>query len=115
MDHALHLISRWAQLLLLAFVGTLTTAGAAAPKAQPVPARQSADGRFAAVEHEYVTYILQQFPVVATYLGGAAFDSRLEQVDGRLRDYAPQALQAEDARLNEFRARFAALAPARLS
>jgi uncharacterized protein (DUF885 family) len=115
MHHALHFISRWAPPLLLAFVGTLTTAGAVAPKAQPVPARQSADGRFAAVEHEYVTYILQQFPVVATYLGGAAFDSRLEHVDGRLRDYAPQALQAEDARLNEFRARFAALAPARLS
>jgi uncharacterized protein (DUF885 family) len=101
--------------MLLALFAAVTTAGAAPPRAQPVPARQTADARFALVEHEYVTYILKQFPVVATYLGGSAFDTRLEQVDGTLRDYAPQALQAEDAHLNEFRARFAALAPARLS
>ena len=67
------------------------------------------------LEHEYVTYILAEFPVVATYLGGAAFDPSLASIDGRLRDYAPAALQKEDARLSEFRARFASLAPANLS
>jgi uncharacterized protein (DUF885 family) len=106
----------WRKLLvLLSLAGFAAHAGAAPPNAQPVPARQSADARFGAVEHEYVTYLLRQFPVVATYLGGSAFDTRLAGVDGTLRNYSPQSLQAEDARLNEFRARFAALAPARLS
>jgi uncharacterized protein (DUF885 family) len=95
----------------------LAAAGAAAqpPAAQPVPVRHTADARFAAVEHEYVIYILERFPVVATYLGGAAFDPQLEHVDGRLRDYSPAALEKEAAQLGEFRARFAALVPARLS
>ena len=39
----------------------------------------------------------------------------LAEVDGRLRDYSPAALQKEDVRLAEFRAHFAALAPASLS
>ena len=90
-------------------------AAAQPPAAQPVPARHAADARFAVVEHEYVTYVLKQFPVVATYLGGAAFDPQLAQVDGTLRDYSPEALQQEDAQLARFRARFAALAPAGLS
>jgi uncharacterized protein (DUF885 family) len=87
----------------------------APPVAQPVPVRQTADARFAVLEHQYVTYLLWQFPVVATYLGGSAFDPTLAAVDGTLRDYSPDALQREDARLGEFRAHFAALAPARLS
>jgi uncharacterized protein (DUF885 family) len=91
------------------------SAGARPPAAQPVPARHTADARFAQVEHEYVTWFLHQFPVVATYLGGSAFDAQLADVDGTLRDYSPEALQKEDVRLAEFRARFAALAPAGLS
>jgi uncharacterized protein (DUF885 family) len=85
------------------------------PVAQPLSVRHGADAKFASVEHEYVIYVLAQFPVVATYLGGAAFDPSLAGIDGRLRDYSPAALQKEDARLSEFRARFAALAPANLS
>jgi len=80
-----------------------------------MPVRHTADGRFVAVEHEYVAYILQQFPVVATYLGGVAFDPRLADIDGKLRDYSPEALQNEDVQLGEYRARFAVLAPAGLS
>lgn len=91
------------------------TAAAHPPVAQPLVARHGADHRFAALEHEFVTYVLGEFPVVATYLGGAAFDPTLGDIDTRLRDYAPAALQKEDARLAEFRARFAALAPASLS
>jgi uncharacterized protein (DUF885 family) len=91
------------------------SAGARPPAAQPVPTQHAADARFAVVEHEYVTWFLHQFPVVATYLGGSAFDAQLANVDGTLRDYSPEALQKEDARLGEFRARFAALAPAGLS
>jgi uncharacterized protein (DUF885 family) len=86
-----------------------------APVAQPVQRRPWADARFAALEHEYAVYILGRFPVVATYLGGAAFDPQLAGIDGRLRDYSPEAIRQEDARLAELRARFAALSPAGLS
>ena len=88
---------------------------ASPPSAQPLPARQTADARFASLEHEYVTYVLGRYPVVATYLGGSAFDPQLAGVDGTLRDYSAEALQREDARLGEFRAHFSALAPATLS
>ena len=88
---------------------------ASPPVAQPLILHHSADARFAQVEHQYVTYVLGQFPVVATYLGGSAFDPSLAEVDGRLREYSPAALQQEDARLSEFRARFGALPPANLS
>jgi uncharacterized protein (DUF885 family) len=91
------------------------SAAASPPAAQPLPVRQRADARFAMLEHEYVTYFLRRFPVVATYLGGDAFDPQLANVDGTLRDYSPEALQREDARLAEFRARFSGLAPATLS
>jgi uncharacterized protein (DUF885 family) len=91
------------------------SAAAQPPVAQPVPAGHRADEHFAQVEHAYVTYVLAQYPVVATYLGGSAYDPSLAAVDGTLRDYSPAALQKEDARLAEFRARFSALAPASLS
>src|SRR5579864_5714895 len=92
-----------------------TVARPRAPVAQPVQKRPWADARFAQVEHEYAVYFLGRFPVVATYLGGAAFDPQLAGVDGRLRDDSPEAIRAEDARLTEFRTRFAHLAPAGLS
>ena len=106
---------RHAALLFVTSALAAACAWAQPPAAQPLPVRQVADGRFAVVEHEYVTYVLRQFPVVATYLGGAAFDPQLADVDGALRDYSPEGLQKEDAHLVEFRARFVALAPARLS
>jgi len=99
-------------------MAALLACGAAAaqpPVAQPLPVRQTGDKHFAVVEHEYVTYLLGQFPVMGTYLGGSAFDPQLEHVDGRLRDYSPAALQKEDARLAEYRTRFSAIAPANLS
>ena len=92
-----------------------TVARPRAPVAQPVQKRPWADARFAQVEHEYAVYFLGRFPVVATYLGGAAFDPQLAGVDGRLRDDSAEAIRAEDARLTEFRTRFAHLAPAGLS
>jgi len=100
-------------LTLLAFGAG--TAAARPPAAQPLPVRHAGDESFAALEHEYVTYLLRQFPVVATYLGGATFDPQLADIDGMLRDYSPEALQKEEVRLGELRARFAALAPATLS
>ena len=95
--------------------GSAPLAQPSAPVAQPVQRRPWADARFAVVEHDFVVYVLTRFPVVATYLGGAAFDPQLAGVDGRLRDYSPEAIRAEDAQLAEFRARFAQLSPAGLS
>ncbi len=105
---------------LVCAIGILTVlrvsaAAAQPPVAQPVSVHHGAEQKFAALEHEYVTYVLAQFPVVATYLGGAAFDASLAQIDGRLRDYSPEALAREDAHLAELRARIGALPPAGLS
>jgi uncharacterized protein (DUF885 family) len=94
--------------------------GACGRDAQPPesPAAARADGgdeRFAALEHDYVVYFLSRFPVVATYLGGAALDASLADVDGRLRDHSAGALADEDARWSDYRDRFRALAPESLS
>lgn len=78
-------------------------------------AQPSADSAFATLEHEYVVYFMQRFPVVATYLGGAAFDPALAGVDAKLRDYSAAALTEEDAALTQFKQRFAALDDASLS
>lgn len=73
------------------------------------------DARWALLEHEYAAYFMRRFPVVATYLGGAAFDAALAGIDATLRDYSPQAIKDEDAQLGRFRERFTALAPEGLS
>jgi uncharacterized protein (DUF885 family) len=87
------------------------------PPAGPsaAPGEPAADAAFTALEHEYVVYFLQRFPVVATYLGGSNFDSDLAEVDATLRDYSAAALKAEDVKLSEFRQKFAALPDAGLS
>jgi uncharacterized protein (DUF885 family) len=89
---------------------------ACSPTAPPAPpAQPSADARFATLEHDFAVYMMSRFPVVATYLGGSAFDRTLSQIDGKLRDYSAEALQAEDVRLGGFRDRFTALEAAQLS
>jgi uncharacterized protein (DUF885 family) len=81
----------------------------------PPPPQAGADARFATLEHEYVVYAMNRFPVVATYLGGSAFDPQLADIDGKLRDYSAAALRKEDTALGEFRDRFTALDPEELS
>ncbi|MDB6045138.1 MAG: hypothetical protein JWM63_3689 [Gammaproteobacteria bacterium] len=75
----------------------------------------SAEGRFSTLEHEYAIYMMSRFPVVATYLGGSAFDPSLAHIDGKLRDYSAEALKTEDARLSDFRDGFTALDAGKLS
>ena len=82
--------------------------------AQPQP-QANADATYRTLEHQYVVYFMSRFPVVATYLGGAAFDPALAGIDGKLRDCSPQALIEEDAELAKFHDRFTALAPETLS
>jgi uncharacterized protein (DUF885 family) len=89
----------------------LAACGKKPPAAVPPP---DANTQLAAAEHEYVVYFMHQFPVVATYLGGSAFDPQLSNIDGKLRDDSFDALNIEDVQLSEFRDRFMALDPARL-
>src|SRR5690348_4404041 len=74
-----------------------------------------ADRRFADLEHRYVVFFLEHYPLVATYLGGAAFDFKLADVDTKLRDYSPAALETEQGELSKYRAEFKAFDPAGLS
>jgi uncharacterized protein (DUF885 family) len=99
-----------AWVVLLATV--LAKASAAPP---PLHAESDADARFSAVEHAYVVYSLGRFPVMATYLGGSAFDPSLADVDGKLRDNSPAAILAEDQQLRALRTQFAQSEPRRLS
>jgi len=85
------------------------------PPASAQAAAPDADAAFGKVEHEYVVYFMSRFPVVATYLGGSAFDPALADIDGKLRDHSAAALTAEDSKLAEFRRQFATLDPGALS
>jgi uncharacterized protein (DUF885 family) len=87
----------------------------AAPAPAPAHAESDADARFSAVEHGYVAYSMRRFPVMATYLGGSAFDPSLADVDGTLRDNSPAAILAEDQQLRALRTQFAQAEPRRLS
>jgi uncharacterized protein (DUF885 family) len=93
----------------------LTVLAACGSKAPPsavqpaVPTTPASDASFGTLEHEYVVYFLQRFPVVATYLGGSSFDSALAGIDGKLRDYSASALKEEDTRLLQLEQRFSAL------
>ncbi len=74
-----------------------------------------AEALFGRIEHEYVVYFMGRFPVVATYLGGSAFDPALADIDGKLRDNSAAAPTAEDSRLAEFRRQFDTLDPGSLT
>jgi uncharacterized protein (DUF885 family) len=90
-------------------------AAAANVAAAPTEAESAGDAHFATLEHAYVVYSMSRFPVMATYLGGSAFDPQLADVDGTLRDYSPAAIAAEDQHLRELRTQFAQAEPRRLS
>lgn len=99
-------------LLMGLVAGLLAAAADAAPQSQ---AESAADARFATLEHAYAVYSMSRFPVMATYLGGSAFDPHLADVDGTLRDYSPAAITAEDQHLRELRSQFAQAEPRHLS
>jgi uncharacterized protein (DUF885 family) len=101
---------------LLRLLPAVLALAACQPSSPPPPvAEPSADDQFATLEHDYSVYVMSRFPVVATYLGGSAFDPSLAQIDGKLRDYSASAIQAEDVRLSGFADRFTALDAGKLS
>jgi uncharacterized protein (DUF885 family) len=83
--------------------------------APPAAASLDPEQRFAALEHRYVIFVLQRYPVVSTYLGGSEFDSVLADNDGKLRNYSPDAMEDEDAQLGGFRDQITSLDPGELS
>src|SRR5215210_484969 len=56
---------------------------------------------FRTVRDRYFLQALQLHPVVSTYLGGDGYDPSLSAVNGKLRDYRPEAL-AEESRLYRY-------------
>lgn len=100
---------------IIACAAILLLAGCGEKTPPPVPAKLDTEGYFTSLEHEYVVYFMGRFPVVATYLGGAAFDPSLAKVDETLRDHSVEAVAEEDSRLGDFRDRFNALDPVTLS
>jgi len=53
------------------------------------------DGPFVALRDRYFLRTLELNPVTATYLGGDGYDQSLSRINGRLRDWRPEALEAE--------------------
>jgi uncharacterized protein (DUF885 family) len=96
--------------ILRIFAAGLLVFSACVSKASSVTgAKVRAEDAFSALEYSYVVYVMQQFPVVATYLGASAYDLQLLGVDGKLRDYSPRALTEEQGQLARYRERFTAL------
>ncbi|HEV7366558.1 MAG TPA: DUF885 domain-containing protein [Gemmatimonadales bacterium] len=54
-------------------------------------------GSFASIRDRYFVQFLQLNPVVSTYLGGDGYSPSLAAINGKLRDYRPEALDAERA------------------
>ncbi len=95
-------------LVLLSLAATMDACQPAAP---PVT---SADPEFTALRDRYFVRHLELNPVTSTYLGGDGYRAELGPVNGRLRDYAPQALAAELGFYREVRQALEAIDPARL-
>lgn len=77
--------------------------------------KQKSLSPFAALEADYIRTFLNRFPVVATYLGAEGLDPAYAALDGKLRDYAPAALLAENDEWRAFEARLAKIGEKKLS
>ena len=99
--------SAWA----VAAFGVLRQVGAChAPAGAPAPASP-----FTALRDRYFLRTLELNPVVSTYLGGDGYSPTLADVNGRLRDYRPEALRREAAFYHEVGDGLAGIDRARLS
>jgi hypothetical protein len=59
----------------------VTCCGAVCAQARPQPNEAE---RVSTLENEYAMYFKGRFPLVATYLGGSAFDPALAGIDAEL-------------------------------
>jgi uncharacterized protein (DUF885 family) len=85
------------------------------PGASRAASGSSAGTPFAALRERYFLRTLELNPVVSTYLGGDGYSSALADVNGRLRDYRPEALDREAGFYHEIRNALAAIDRAGLS
>jgi uncharacterized protein (DUF885 family) len=76
---------------------------------------ESSDAVLAHVLSGYVVDFLRRNPTTNTYLGGAAFDPSLRDVDGTLRDHSAEALEQEDIWLRSAQRAIEAVDPEPLS
>jgi uncharacterized protein (DUF885 family) len=72
--------------------GILRQLGACRPSSSGAGSNQ-----FVAIRDRYFLQFLQLNPVVSTYLGGDGYSPALATVNGKLRDYRPEALESERA------------------
>jgi len=59
------------------------------------PGPEPDDREFLALRDRYFLRALELNPVTATYLGGDGYDPSLARINGRLRDWRPEAIEAE--------------------
>ncbi len=77
--------------------------------------RGGSDGPLNALRDRYFLKTLELNPVTATYLGGDGYDPSLAQINGRLRDWRPEALEVERNSYKDIEAARQAIDPASLS
>ena len=78
-------------------------------------AASASDSAYQKIEREYVVAFLRRHPVVSTYLGGSGLDSSLAEVDGKLRNWAPEAIADEVNFYRGIAAKLAAVNPLELA
>ena len=79
------------------------------------PAATGDDGPLVALRERYFLRALELNPVTATYLGGDGYHPSLLRINGRLRDWRPDAIEAERRFYQEIARDLKALDPATLS
>src|SRR6185312_15220026 len=85
------------------------------PKTEERTMNNLGDGELKRVHDAYTVEFLRRNPTVNTYLGGAGLDPKLREVDGRLRDYSPGALEVEDRWLADVQTKLEAIQTGTLS
>jgi uncharacterized protein (DUF885 family) len=107
MDRRLFLIRSGQSAIALGLLPQLTGCG----RGKPAPS----DAPFIGLRDRYFLKELALNPVTATYLGGDGYDPSLATINGRLRDWRPEALEAEREFLKGIETERTAIDPATLS
>ncbi|MBB4634759.1 DUF885 domain-containing protein [Longimicrobium terrae] len=85
------------------------------PSLERLAAQAGPASPFTELRDRYFVRVLRYNPVTATYLGGDAYSPQLADINGKLRDYRPEALAAELAFYREAKAARDAIRPESLT
>jgi hypothetical protein len=99
-------------LAALVMISTSSAILAVPARAQGSPA---ADAVFTRLRDQYFLWVLDRDPVTSTYLGGDGYSDRLKGVNGRLRNYTPEALRREAQFYHGLQTHLRGIDPASLS